>query len=225
MYSYLQISAVVFDMDGLMFDTERVAQTTWQQAAVEYGYIFPEQTYRGVIGRTLPDVRAFIYKVFGDDFPFDQVYHRKQELLGIYITNHGIPVKPGLIELLEKIESLRLLKAVASSSGKQIIMRNLSAARIDAGRFQAIVGGDEIVRGKPAPDIFLAAAIALGLPASRCLVLEDSNAGIQAAHAAGSIPVMIPDMIPPREETASLAYRILPDLHAANRELFSTNGN
>jgi HAD superfamily hydrolase (TIGR01509 family) len=224
MDAHLQINAVIFDMDGLMFDTERIAQATWQQAAVEYGYLFPEETYRGVIGRTLSDVRAFIYSVFGEDFPFDQVYHRKQELLRIYITNHGIPVKPGLFELLEKIESLRLLKAVASSSGKQIILRNLSAAGIDAGRFQAIVGGDEITHGKPAPDIFLATSGRMGIPPSRCLVLEDSNAGIHAAHEAGSIPVMIPDLIPPREDTARLAYRVLPNLFSVNQELFTTNG-
>ena len=220
MNSHRHIHAVIFDMDGLMFDTERIAQKVWQQAAAEYSYIFPEETYRGVIGRKLPDVRRFIYQQFGADFPFDQVYHRKQRLLNIYITNQGIPVKPGLFELLEKIESRSLPLAVASSSGRQIILNNLSVAGIDAGRFQAIVGGGEISKGKPAPDIFLAVANHLHADTNKCLVLEDSNAGILAAHAAGMIPVMVPDMIPPETETVNLAYCILPDLHAVNRELF-----
>ena len=221
MNHHTPINAVIFDMDGLMFDTERIAQKVWQQAAVEYGYIFPEVTYRGVIGRKLPDVRMYIYQQFGADFPFDQVYHRKQQLLDIYITNQGIPLKPGLIELLEKIESLGIHKAVASSSGKQIILRNLTAAGIEVNRFQAIVGGDEIVNGKPSPDIFLEVADRLLVENSRCLVLEDSNAGILAAHTAGMLPVMVPDMLPAEPHIQKLAYRILPDLHTVNRELFS----
>lgn len=218
------INAVIFDMDGLMFDTERIAQKVWQQAAVEYGYIFPESTYRGVIGLKLPDVRTYIYQQFGGDFPFDQVYHRKQQLLDIYITNQGIPLKPGLTELLDKIESRAIPKAVASSSGKQIVLRNLSAAGIKAGRFQAIVGGDEVIHGKPAPDIFLEVASRLEIDHAGCMVLEDSSAGILAAHAAGMLPVMVPDMLPPEPETRKLAYRIFPDLIAVKRELFSENG-
>jgi HAD superfamily hydrolase (TIGR01509 family) len=219
------IHAVIFDMDGLMFDTERIAQKTWQQAAAEFGYAFPEVTYRGVIGRKLPDVRTYIYQQFGAGFPFDQVYHRKQQLLDIYITNQGIPLKPGLIELLEKVESIGMLKAVASSSGKQIILRNLIAAGIDANRFHTIIGGDEIAHGKPAPDIFLEVAGRLNLNQQDCLVLEDSNAGIMAAYTARMLPVMVPDMLPPDPESKKLAFRILPSLYAVNEELFSVNGS
>ena len=218
------IKAVIFDMDGLMFDTERIAQRAWQQAAAEYGYNIPEETYRGIIGRKLPDTRSFIYQQFGTDFPFDPVYHRRQQLLDIYITNQGMPIKPGLIDLLEKIESRSIPKAVASSSSRKIILNNLSAGGIKTDRFQAVVGGDEISRGKPAPDIFLAAADLLHAVANQCLVLEDSNIGILAAHTAGMIPVMVPDMVAPEPETRQLAYCILPDLQAVRREFFTRNG-
>ncbi len=224
MKSHPHINAVIFDMDGLMFDTERIAQKAWQQAAAEHGYIIPEETYRRVIGRNLPDIRTIIYQHFGADFPFDRVYQRRQQLQVIYITNQGMPVKPGLIELLEEIESRSIPIAVASSSGRQVILNNLTAAGIEARRFQVIVSGDEIARGKPAPDIFLAAASGLHAAANQCVVLEDSNIGIQAAHIAGMIPVMVPDMVAPEAETKKLAYRILPDLHAVSQELFKQDG-
>ena len=219
-----RINAVIFDMDGLMFDTERIAQQAWQQAAREYGYEFPVETYAGIIGLTMPDVQEYVHQVFGSDFPFQEVYLLKQAYVDIYITNHGIPVKAGLRDLMDCVEKIPLPIALASSSTREVVLRNLHAAGLDRDRFAAIVAGDEITNGKPAPDIFLAASDRLSIPPSGCLVLEDSNIGIQAAHAAGMLPVMVPDMKPPTAETAALAFCILTDLHAVRRKFFSSNG-
>jgi len=180
-----RLRAILFDMDGLMFDTERIAQIAWQRAARDFGYDFPLDIYQGIVGLTLADVEQFTRQTFGPDYPFHLIYPRKQAYADQYITTRGVPLKPGLLDLLEEIESARLSKALASSSGREIIQRNLRSAGLDSGRFPVIVGGDEIQNGKPAPDIFLVAAQRLKIPPENCLVLEDSNAGIQAAYAAG----------------------------------------
>lgn len=217
-----RIKAVIFDMDGLMFDTERIAQTAWQQAASKFGYDFPAEIYAGIIGLALPDVAQYTRTTFGEDFPYDTIYQRKQELVDEFITTHGTPLKAGLVELMDRIESANLLMALASSSGKGTILRNMEHAGLQSGRFRAIVGGDEISRGKPAPDIFLAASRRLGAAPEECLVLEDSNIGIQAACAAGMIAIMVPDMLSPSDGTLHCAWGILSDLHAV-RDLLGDN--
>jgi beta-phosphoglucomutase-like phosphatase (HAD superfamily) len=216
MTTSLHISAVIFDMDGLMFDTERIAQRAWVRAAADYGFGFPDLVFRGVIGRAWPDVEQYVRQACGPDFPFQDVYRLKQEYVREDIAQNGIPLKDGLLELLEWIErrparnSLRL--AVASSSPCETIEHNLRMAELLPERFAALVGGDDVRHGKPAPDIFLQASRKLSVPPDHCLVLEDSNAGIQAAHAAGMVPVMIPDLIPPDERSLALAYRVMPSL-------------
>ena len=127
------------------------------------------------------------------------------------------PVKDSPAAENAVVTANRWLKAVASSSSGEIVRRNLKAAGLPAGSFDATVGGDEVRKGKPAPDIYLLVSERLEVKPSSCLVLEDSNPGIKAAHAAGMIPVMIPDRFPPDEEAKALAYRILPDLHAVTR--------
>jgi len=215
----MHISALIFDMDGLMFDTEYIAQKAWKRAASDLGYDFSDDVFQGVIGRSLPDVERFTRQVFGADFPFQEAYHRKQAYVQKIVARDGIRLKPGLLELLAFIEGragspAQLSTAIASSSTQAIIRRNLELAGLQADGFDALVSGDEVQYGKPAPDIFLLASRRLGIAPINCLVLEDSNAGIRAAHAAGMVAVMIPDIILPDEESKALAYRILPSLHA-----------
>ena len=204
---------VIFDMDGLMFDTEQIAQYVWEQAAEQFGYQTPNNAFLGVIGKARPDVEIYARQVFGDEFPFDSVYYCKQQLMSEYLANHGVPLKPGLMELLDWLEKQDIVKALASSSPCAVILGHLEQAEIARARFSEIVGGDEVVRGKPAPDIFLLVAEKLSVPPDECIVIEDSNAGIHAAHEAGMLPLMVPDLIPPTEETMRLAYQIFSNLH------------
>lgn len=204
--------AVIFDMDGLMFDTERIAQVAWSKAAAACGYEFSDEIFRGVIGRRLPDVEQYTNQAFGRNFPFQRVYRLKQAYVNAYIDEYGLPAKPGLFELLALLDQLDIKKAVASSSTCNVIHRNLLLSGLMAERFDALVSGHDVQNGKPAPDIFLKASQQLGLNPNACLVLEDSNPGIQAAHAAGMTPVMVPDLIPPDEATRKIAFRILPSL-------------
>jgi HAD superfamily hydrolase (TIGR01509 family) len=221
----LNLKAVIFDMDGLMFDSERIAQGTWQQAAGEHGFDFPAEIYLGIVGLSYPDVEHYTRGVFGADFPLESIYARKQVLMDKTITTSGLPIKPGLWEILKAVEETNLLRALASSSARKIILRNLHVAGIDAGWFNVILSGDEIRNSKPAPDIFLLAAQQLRVSPEKCLVLEDSNAGIQAACAAGMKSIMIPDMLPATPHTQQCAYRILPDLHAVRELIFLENGS
>lgn len=205
------IRAVIFDMDGLMLDTERLAQQAWQRAGAELGYALPDELYLQAVGRTAAATEALLRNGFGADFPFPAIYARKQEYYHAALEN-ALPTKPGLFELLALLATLGVPKAVATSTARPLALRKLTTAGLLA-HFTIIVCGDEIAHGKPAPDIFLAAAEKLAIAPAHCLVLEDSPAGIQAAHAAGMIPVHVPDLIAPSAETRRLAYTVLPSLH------------
>ncbi|MBV7332768.1 HAD family phosphatase [Chloroflexi bacterium TSY] len=205
------ISAILFDMDGLMLDTERMAQIAWQEAGAEWGYTFTPEIYLQAVGRTAQATGEIFRNIFGQDFPFDELYERKQQRFYAMLESSHIPTKPGLFELLNQIDELGLRKAVATSTGKQLALKKLTLTGL-IDRFSIIVGGDEVPYGKPAPDIFLAAARRLDVSPDQCMVLEDSEAGIRAAHAAGMAPIMVPDLKPPSAEVASLAYRVLPSL-------------
>ena len=148
----LKLNAVIFDMDGLMFDSERIAQITWQLAASEYGFDFSAEIYLGIVGLSYPDVDRYTRDVFGADFPLKLIYVRKQILMDQYIAASGIPAKPGLWEILRAVEDADLPRALASSSARRIVLRNLQAAGLDADWFHAILSGDDIRNSKPAPE-------------------------------------------------------------------------
>lgn len=205
------ITAVIFDMDGLMLDTERLAQRAWQRAGREWAYELPDAIFLAAVGRTAADTALIFQEAYGADFPFDAMYARKQQLLHDLIEREGIPTKPGLFPLLDRVDALGLHKAVATSTARSLAEKKLTLTGL-IDRFETMVCGDEIAHGKPAPDIFLAAAQKLNVPPEQCMVLEDSEAGIQAAHAAGMVPVWIPDLKPPTDTTGRLAYRILSAL-------------
>lgn len=212
------IQAIIFDMDGLMLDTERLAQRAWQQAAAEWSYELPDDVFLAAVGRTAADTGKIFRTAYGADFPFEAMYERKQQLLHEIIATEGIPPKVGLYALLDQIDALGLRKAVATSTARALAELKLTNARLIA-RFAVIICGDEVAAGKPAPDIFLAAAHELGVSPQHCMVLEDSEAGIQAAHAAGMIPVWIPDLKPPTPETERLAHRVLRSLEEVSAML------
>lgn len=211
-------TAILFDMDGLMIDTERMAQRAWQQAGAEFGFTLPAALYLQAVGRTAPATEALFRAGLGADFPFAAVYARKQHYLYTAIEEEGIPTKPGLLELLDRVERREIAKAVATSTARVLAIKKLTAAKL-LRRFDTMVCGDEVAQGKPAPDIFLAAAAKLGVAPAHCLVLEDSSAGIQAAHAAGMRAIWVPDLIQPSPAITPLAYSVVRDLHEVRQLL------
>jgi HAD superfamily hydrolase (TIGR01509 family) len=207
----MRIRAVIFDIDGLMIDSERISQRSWGQVMADAGYPLSEEVYLQMIGRTEKDVRYILQRVYGEEFPFDEMYHRREERFNQIIAREGMPVKPGLITLLDFIDAKGMKKAVASSTYCRLAEMKLIAAGIRE-RFSVLVTGDEVAHGKPAPDLFLAAAARIETPPAECLVLEDSEAGLQAAHAAGMAPVWVPDMQPVAESVVGLAFRQVKSL-------------
>lgn len=153
----LAIEAVIFDMDGLMLDTEPIAQAAWQRAFAEMGFTMDERDYLRVVGRALPDVARIFSKVLGPTFDFAQAQTLRERYFQAQVAAHGIPVKPELRELLDWLDARGIAKAVASSTGRAGVLARLDLTGLRA-RFPVLVGGDDVTRSKPAPDIFLRAA-------------------------------------------------------------------
>jgi beta-phosphoglucomutase-like phosphatase (HAD superfamily) len=211
MSSLHHFRAVIFDMDGLMLDTERIARQAFHDAVQELGLSIPEEIYLQLIGRTAKSSKEFLTGIYGQDFPYSQLTQRIGRNGKAHVQSHGVPIKPGLEELLDLLDHYTIPRVVGTSTGKQAALERLRETKLIE-RFDDIVGGDEVEAGKPAPDIFLAAADRLNQKPEHCLVLEDSEPGIQAAHSAGMIPIMIPDLVQPSEKTKDLAFRIVPSL-------------
>ena len=214
----LSCEAVIFDMDGLLVDSESLAMEALAGLAVEAGLGLPPGFFRLMIGLPADQCQALLLERLGADFaagPFLAAAEaRKLELVG-----HGrLTVKPGAPELLSLLERRGTPRAVATSSGRAKARHHLEAAGL-AGRFDVVVTRDDVARGKPYPDLYLRAAGELGAAPSRCLALEDSYNGVRAAHAAGVPVVMVPDLLPPTDEMRALCAAVRADLHAVARLL------
>ena len=203
--------AVVFDMDGLMLDTERLAERCWSAAATATGIGFDVTLIPSMIGRNARDSRQFVLARYGDDYPIDVLMQESRSQFDAIVEREGIEVKPGLIELLDWLEAQRIPRVVATSTRRDRAEVHLERCALRS-RFHALVGGDEVVNGKPAPDIFLLAAARVGAGPADCIVLEDSEPGIRAALAAGMIPIMVPDMHAPSVELLTHAPLVLSSL-------------
>jgi HAD superfamily hydrolase (TIGR01509 family) len=203
-------------MDGLILDTEPVYRMTWQQAASEYGYSMSDEFYSGFIGRRTADCTEILFETYGRDFPLSAFLERGDQLYQEHFKNNGIQTKPGLFELLDFLDSSHIPKAVATSTGRADALLCLGHL---ASRFTHIVTGDEVYLGKPAPDIFLLAAGRLRLAPQQCLVLEDADAGAQAAYAAGMPVIIVPDLKPASAETVEKAACVCTSLYEVKEVL------
>lgn len=210
-YEMPAFDAVIFDMDGLMFDTESIYCETSMRASAELGFPFDEAFYKAnFVGKRLVDSEKFLVSHFGVGYPIEAYRERSGRYLR-EVFAAGVPVKPGLHELLDWLEERRVPKVVATSTARELALLTLGRY---AARFDSISTGDEVVHGKPAPDIFLLAASRAGASPERCLVLEDSSAGVRAGHAAGASVIWVPDLQSSAQpEVAALATRVCKTLH------------
>lgn len=213
--------AVVFDMDGLMLDSETIFYWAWKQAIADLGYHLDHALYLNLVGRSNQEVELLLAEQYGDRFPLAEFRQRWPLYWQQRIQTNGIPKKPGLERLLDWFESLNLPKAVGTSSNWEEAQLSLQAAGI-FDRFSHIVTVDQAGRGKPAPDIFLMAAQRLEVSPQDCLVLEDSNAGVIAATTAGMQVIMVPDLQIPSEQAIVLSACILPSLNEVHDLLSKT---
>jgi HAD superfamily hydrolase (TIGR01509 family) len=199
-------SAAVFDMDGLLIDSERPLFDAWVESARRLGCAFEPELLRRVLGRPGAEGVELFRASLGPSFPYDDVRKRVQELL-VAARERGFSVMPGARELLDRCTAVGLPCAVASSTRRGPLEERLVRAGLHD-RFQVFAGGDEVAHGKPAPDIFVLAAERLGVAAGDCLVFEDSEHGARGAVAAGMQVEIVPDLTHPSDELHPLSRTV-----------------
>ncbi|MFH5923874.1 HAD family hydrolase [Roseomonas xinghualingensis] len=209
----LPIEALIFDMDGLLVDTESLAMQGLASAAADMGFDAPEAFRHAMIGVPADHCLRLVQERFGEAFPAAAYLAEASRHMEILIEAGALKLKPGVLDLLSELDAIGMRKAVATSSSRAKADRHLRRTGIIS-RFDAIVTRDDVARGKPHPDLFLRAARELGHAPGNCLALEDSYNGVRAADAAGSMVIMVPDLLPPTEEMRSICLTIAPDLHA-----------
>ena len=210
------IRGAIFDMDGLLLDSECIWQKGWYEIAGEMGISLPDTFTSEVCGTSGPQMETVIRRSYRVDDPRpimascqERVYRYEEE---------GVPLKPGAEEILSGMKSSGLLLAVGSSSPIEMIRKNLEKAGILT-YFDVLTSGREAAHPKPAPDIFLLAAKKLGLSPEECYVFEDSPSGVEAGCRAGCVTVMIPDMVKPTDEVRARCSGIYPSLSDAWRAI------
>jgi beta-phosphoglucomutase-like phosphatase (HAD superfamily) len=204
-------TAVIFDMDGLLFDTEQLYQEAILLAAAEGGHTVAAGVFSRTVGLPWAQSRSLLLAHFGQTFPDDEFEAAWIRHFWV-IAETRLTVKPCVLELLGTLDQFDIPRAIATSSSHRTVERHLAAHDL-AGRFHAVVGHGDYVNGKPAPDPFLKAAERLGVAAERCLALEDSHNGVRSACAAGMMTIMVPDLLEPTEEMRHLCMHVALDLH------------
>ena len=199
------ILGVLFDMDGLVLDSEILYTRFWREAAHAYGYPMTEEQSLGMRSLGKKHGQPYLESLFGPGVDYTVLRSKRIELMDAYVAAHGIAPKPGIYELLDFLEDQNIPAAITSSSPMESIQKHLSAVNL-LHRFQKLCSGHDIPNTKPAPDIYLLGATELGLEPSECLALEDSPTGILSAYRAGCLPVMIPDLDQPGEDTEKLLF-------------------
>jgi HAD superfamily hydrolase (TIGR01509 family) len=208
--------AIVFDMDGLLVDSERSTRGVWQAATTECGFELSDAVYLTLIGLGAEEAERTLSMRFGAGFDVSDFRRRRVARMERLLDGEGIPFKPGAEALLEWIATTGFPAGLATSSSRDEVRERLGPI---AGRFATITTRHDVPRGKPAPDIYLAAARSLSAEPAECLALEDSFNGIRAAAAAGMPVVMVPDLAEPTPEIAALAVGVYPSLADVQRAM------
>lgn len=203
-------AAVLFDMDGLMFDTEPIWAQSWEPVLERHGLHMAPDLFRRTIGSARSALPGILEQVYGHRDDLDEIADGHYELAYELLEGH-VSAKPGLLELLDYLGGCGVPLAVASSSPRHLIERHLEEYHLE-GRFSCIVDGSEVERSKPEPDIFLLAARRLGIDSRDSLVLEDSVNGLRAACTGGLPCIVVPDIQEPSPEDAAHAVAVCRDL-------------
>ena len=211
--------AVVFDMDGLLFDTEVLYQEAIQLAAAEGGHEVAIDVFNRTVGLPWAQSRALLLSHFGETFPVDEFQETWVRHFWV-IAETRLTLKLGALELIDTLDQFRIPRAIATSSSRRTVERHLTAHNL-MGRFAEIVGHGDYERGKPAPDPFLKAAERLGVEPHLCLALEDSHNGVRSASSAGMMTIMVPDLLEPTDEIRGLCTFVARDLHGVRRAVLA----
>jgi HAD superfamily hydrolase (TIGR01509 family) len=205
------VQAVVFDMDGLLVDTECVYRDAMMQVSLKAGRELPLAVFQKMVGAPVENTRRVAVEHFGAGFDYE-AWIAEVSALAHGQIEVGVVLKAGVVELLDHLDALGTPRAVATSSSHATVQLQLGQGGL-LKRFDAVVAAGDYARGKPAPDPFLAAARRLGVPSTACLALEDSHNGVRAAHAAGMMTVMVPDLLEATDEISALCVTVARTLH------------
>jgi HAD superfamily hydrolase (TIGR01509 family) len=204
------IDAVIFDMDGLLLDSERLYRDAMRAACVDRGLVLADELFQRMVGSSWAVTKQLLRDTYGADFPADEFQHESH---GHYdrLGAAGTPQRPGVANILAHLRDAGIPRAVATSTGTARARAKLDQAGI-LHLFDVLVGADDVSRHKPDPAPYLLAAARLGARPAHCVALEDSHNGVRAAAAAGMATIMVPDMLPPTEETDRLCVATLESL-------------
>lgn len=204
--------AVIFDMDGTLFDSEKLVIKCWEIVAKKYNIANIKDVCMKCLGLNAKVTTGIFLDFYGQDFPYGEYKKEMSDLFHKKAAEGELLLKPGVVELLDDLKQEGYLLAVASSTREEVVLKELAMTGI-LDYFHQVVGGNRVERSKPEPDIFLLAAANLGVEAKECIVIEDSYNGIRAAHRAGMRPIMVPDLVPADQEMSTLSEIVLPSLH------------
>ena len=206
-----KVDAIIFDMDGVLIDSERISFKCFQEVFKEHNYKMDEIFYLRLIGRNVKSIKAIMEEEYGTDFPFDTIYKKKSNLALEITDKNGVIIKPGVHELLDYLNKENYKIAVATSTRRERALQLLEEAKIKD-KVNYVICGDQVENSKPNPEIFLKAAKGLNVSPEKCIVIEDSDAGITAAHAAKMIGIHVPDMKLLDDDIKKLAFKICDNL-------------
>lgn len=214
-----KITAVVFDMDGVLFDTEKLTMDVWKLLADKHGLTGVEDMYRKTIGRTTPETKQLVAETY-PSIDVDKLLEECRGLMKSIIAEKGLPIKDYSREILDALKSRGVPLALASSTRYATVCSQLEMAGY-RDYFDVVIGGDMLTRSKPAPDIYLKACEKLGVLSDHAAAVEDSFNGVRSASAAGLHTVMVPDLVEPDEEILGLIHKKCTDLNEAKDYLLS----
>ena len=210
--------AVIFDMDGVIFDTEKVYLDIWIEVFEKYGYKMTKELYVNVMGTGRKNVIKTFLENFGDDLPIEKMYEEKDNQLFYIIENQGIPLKKGVKELFSMLKEKNYKIALATSAKRERVEKQIKDKWLKES-FDAIVCGDDVEKGKPSPDIFLKAAKKIDVEPENCFVVEDSPAGIKAAFSGGMKGIHVEDLKVADEDILKYCQKSFKDLQEVKKYL------
>ncbi len=209
--SAFPFAGVVFDVDGVLFDTERLSRKSWEEIGAEMGWPQARALHDGCTGQTQRTIRRYLQDRLGPEFPGEEFMARTSRRTQDYMERDGVPLMPGVRETLAFLNGLGAPTALATSTGYARTMRRLELSGLGP-CFRAVVTGDDVSHSKPHPEIYLTACAKLGVEPGRTLAVEDSLNGVRSACAAGMPTALIPDLVLPTPEIEAMAWRRFRDL-------------
>ena len=211
--SQLDLEGVIFDADGVLFDTENLGLRVWRELGQELGLPQPAEHYLHFVGRSRADILHEMAVLFGPDFPGEEFMTSGSRRALDIMEREGIPMKPGVYELLSFLKEKGVPTALATSTYRDRTDYRMGRTGL-TDYFQSITTGDQVVHSKPDPEIYTLACRSLGNDPARTIAIEDSRNGILSAHGAGMRVIMVPDLIPPTPELEALLFQKFDSLLA-----------